>query len=226
MPSLSSEIQYSLDKLGITGYETQPDRSMLDQPSTLSQYHIVFIPCGDQADPHATSSTSKKNLRDYVNSGGKLYVTDWSYEFVHQPFGDYLQWDQETATIGSAATLSEWDAPATAEDHDLAAWLAATGDPSFQVQGNWTTITSVNMLPGPDPDGNQAILQPTVWVSAQKGGKTVPTTVSFPQQCGRVLFSTYHTESDQTGPLMAQEKALLYVLLEVGVCIGKQPGVH
>ena len=47
--------------------------------------------------------------------------------------------------------------------------------------------------------------------------------MSFEQKCGRVLFSTYHAEGDSTSTLLAQEKALLYVLLEVGVCVGELP---
>ncbi len=47
--------------------------------------------------------------------------------------------------------------------------------------------------------------------------------MSFDQQCGRVLYSTYHAEGDVDSALLAQEKALLFILLEVGVCIGEQP---
>ena len=69
-------------------------------------------------------------------------------------------------------------------------------------------------------------------MTAQKAGNGPqrPTTVSFENQCGRVLFSTYHTENSTFGTgsstLTAQEKALLYVLLEVGVCVGERPGVN
>ncbi len=42
-------------------------------------------------------------------------------------------------------------------------------------------------------------------------------------QCGRVLFSTYHAEGGEADALLAQEKALLYILLEVGVGVGEQP---
>ena len=52
---------------------------------------------------------------------------------------------------------------------------------------------------------------------------TGPSTVSFDNQCGRVLFSTYHAEGGEADALLAQEKALLFILLEVGVCIGEQP---
>ena len=149
---------------------------------------------------------------------------------MRQPFPGFLSWEGETASLGSAASGNEWDAPATAADQGLSEWLSATGDKSFTVKGNWTTITSVNTVAGLDAKGAPAEITPKVWVTAKKGGSNVerPTTVSFENQCGRVLFSTYHTESGFGGStsLLAQEKALLYVLLEVGVCIGDRPGVH
>lgn len=215
------QIDESLKKLGITDFETKTDRSLLDDEAALMKYQVVFIPCGSSDDAHASGAQSKANLQAFVAAGGKLYVTDWSYEFVRQPFTGYLNWAQESNTLGSAATGDEWDAPANAQDQGLNDWLAATGDKSFQVQGNWTTINAVNTMPGKDAKGNDVQIEPKVWVTATKGGQNHPTTVSFENQCGRVLFSTYHTEPDFGGSstLHAQEKALLYVLLEVGVCI-------
>jgi hypothetical protein len=152
------------------------------------------------------------------------YVTDWSYEFVRQPFGGFISWEGETPALGSAAG-GLWDGPAKAVDQGLADWLSATGDATFSVEGDWTTISHVSSRPGKDPKGQPATIAPKVWVTATKDdGKTYPTTVSFEDQCGRVLFSTYHTENGMGGGLTAQEKALLYVLLEVGVCVGERPG--
>jgi hypothetical protein len=114
----------------------------------------------------------------------------------------------------------------------LADWLTATGDASFTVKGNWTKLTSINTQTGLDEKGASVDVTPKVWVTAQNGTSSAatPTTVSFQNKCGRVLFSTYHTESGVGGgggsTLLAQEKALLYVLLEVGVCVGDRPGVH
>ncbi|MDB4947075.1 MAG: Tryptophan synthase alpha chain [Labilithrix sp.] len=224
-------IDESLQKLGITDLHIENDHSMLENLAELMKYHIVFIPCGSKSDKYMTSDTAKANLQAFVAAGGKLYVTDWSYEFVRQPFPGYISWDAESATIGSAATLDEWDAPATAADQGLGDWLAATGDATFEVKGNWTSISGLNVVPSKDVNGDPVDVTPKVWVTAVKdgSGQERPTTVSFENQCGRVLFSTYHTEAATGGGggfgLLAQEKALLYVLLEVGVCVGPTGGV-
>jgi len=68
-----------------------------------------------------------------------------------------------------------------------------------------------------DPSGTTVDVTPKAWVM----GDSSPSTISFEDGCGRVLFSTYHTEgSADDNTLLPQEKALLYVLLEVGVCVG------
>jgi hypothetical protein len=224
-------IDDSLAKLGIAGVEVRTDRSLLKNKAELMKYHVVFIPCGSSDDAMTTDPEAKANLDEFVQAGGKLYVTDWSYEFVRQPFPGFLDWADETATVGSAASGNEWDAPATAADTGLADWLTATGDATFEVKGNWTKLTSINTRQGLDEKGNAVDVTPKVWVTAQNAGSAAvtPTTVSFQNKCGRVLFSTYHTESGVGGgggtALLAQEKALLYVLLEVGVCVGDRPGV-
>jgi hypothetical protein len=223
-------IDESLKKLGITEFDIKQDRSLLLDETALGKYHVVFIPCGNSDDENATSPQAQANMQAFVAKGGKLYVTDWSYEFVRQPFPGFLSWEGETAAIGSAASGDEWDAPATAVDQGLSDWLAATGDSSFTVEGNWTTIKDVITQKGKNPKGEEVDIAPKVWVTGKKGNVEFPTTVSFENQCGRVLFSTYHTENSSFGSgstsLTAQEKALLYVLLEVGVCVGERPGVN
>ena len=46
-------------------------------------------------------------------------------------------------------------------------------------------------------------------------------------RCGRVLHSTYHAKGSNSAlgqvDFRAQEKALMHILLAVGVCIGEKP---
>ncbi len=199
-----------------------PDKLMKD-PATISKYHIVFVPCSgssgtDCNDYTSGDSTVQKTVQDFVAAGGKLYVTDYSYDFVRQPFPGYIDWVQQTSQIGSACLTGSYDAPAIVNDPGLKEWLAAQGVTSFTLQASWTMIEKVNTVASTDLNGNPVNVTPKVWVTADTQGGH-PSTVSFERACGRVLFSTYHTEGNGGAALLPQEKALLYVLLEVAVCL-------
>jgi hypothetical protein len=236
------KIEVSLAKLGLgaikPGFLGVPevDRStiafdMIDNPSgfldneaALSKYNIVFIPCSFSSGTTCSTSSPAGNpsvktaLQNFVAAGGKLYTTDYSYEFMRQPWPGYVDWVGQTNQLGSACQGGEYDSPAMANDPGLAAWLSAIGISNLQTQANWTTIDKVNPKTGKDKDGNTVTVSPKVWVTSlntPSGAK--PATVSFEAGCGRVLFSTYHTEAMNNG-LLPQEQALLYVLLEVAVC--------
>lgn len=198
--------------------------AILENWSTLSKYHIVFLPCAwsnqtecNQSSP-ALDPVVQKNLQDFVAKGGKLYTTDYSYEFVRQIFPGYVDWKNQTSTLGSACLASSWDGAASSPDPGLTAWLATQGISAFDVKENWTAIAAVHAGNTTDPDGKPISVTPKVWVEANTQWGKLPATISFEQACGRVLFSTYHTEgSSQT--MLPQERALLYILLEVAVCV-------
>jgi hypothetical protein len=203
-------------------------RKLITTPASIDQYNIVFIPCSGSngttcTDMQAGEGAVKSTLGDYVAKGGKLYVTDYSYEYVRQIFPGYVTWEGQTSSIGSACQTGAYDADATIEDKGLGDWLSAAGNPSVKLLQSWTTIQSVNPVTTTNASGSPVTVTPKVWLSANKTSGKRPATVSFERGCGRVLFSTYHTEGDGSRGLLAQEEALLYVLLEVGVCVGELP---
>ena len=83
---------------------------------------------------------------------------------------------------------------------------------------NWTAISGVKAGSTTDPDGKPIQVTPKVWVDANTQWGKLPATISFEQACGRVLFSSYHTEGSSS-TMLPQERALLYILLEVAVCV-------
>ena len=202
--------------------------NFLKTPATIGKYQIVFKPCSGSSGTTCDDFTSgdaaiQKTLQDWVAAGGKLYVTDYSYDYVRQPWPEYIDWQGQTSQIGSACLTGSYTVAASVPDQGLAEWLAVQGIGSFDVKENWTRISALHAVATTDLDGNPTTVTPKVWVT----GGSSPATVSFERSCGRVLFSTYHTEESYNGssPLGAQELALLYVLLEVGVCI-TPPTVH
>jgi hypothetical protein len=102
--------------------------------------------------------------------------------------------------------------------------LGAQSLDKFQLVRSYTGIDSVSAQMV-TVGGQTKTVTPRVWMSGSKAGTAKkPATVSFEYGCGRVLFSTYHTEPSSL-MLTPQERALLGVLLEVNVCNGSPTGV-
>ncbi len=238
------KIELSLKKLGITSFDRygkdpfndpkglppsvgQP-MDLLNAPQKLAQYHIVLLPCAlGGLSCGAPTGAQKDNLRNFVSAGGKLYVTDYSYEYVNQTWPGFITWKDKngndmtsSSAYGAACQDGAYTKPGTANDPGLSSWLGAIGEKNFDLKDSWTIISKVSPQPGKDADGKAVTITPKVWMTSNGTG---PSTVSFDNQCGRVLFSTYHAEGGEADALLAQEKALLFILLEVGVCIGEQP---
>ncbi len=208
-------------------------RKIITDAQTISKYHVVFIPCSGYSssgsgpemcqDYQPTEPGVQNTLRNFVAAGGKLYVTDYSYEYVRQPWPGRIDWDGQTSSLGSACKKGAYDAPGIPGDKGLGDWLTAIGETNVTLQQNWTAIEKVNPVQDTDANGQPVTVTPRVWMKANGAN---PATVSFDRACGRVLFSTYHTEGSGEMTLLAQEKALLYILLEVaGVCVGTPPPV-
>ncbi|MBP6839270.1 MAG: hypothetical protein KA190_18380 [Kofleriaceae bacterium] len=231
---------------------------------SLRQYHVVFIPCASDDNTAALRDPQVlRNLRDYVKEGGKLYVTDWSGEWMDNVFPAQVQ-------LGSGAFggFGAIDTPASAYDRasdswstgqfgnadgdaydspdgqvvdgNLRAWLhgqlapqphdgtpAMVNADDFDVVDNWNWIQSLTTVDiGLDDQGQPVSDVPRSWVIGSRegpfGGTTGdknPLTVTFePAGCGRVLYSTYHTTPGAHLGLIPQERILLYLIMEIGVC--------
>jgi hypothetical protein len=233
------DIEDSLVKLGIDPSAIDIKASALigkaaqafltDEAAVLSQ-QVIFLPCGDFTQPAPNLDLSadpiiQANLRKFVAAGGRLYATDWHYDFLQRAVPGYVNWAGASATACSGCGHTSYDAPAEVVDPGLSSWLGAQSIASgFDLLRNYTTITGVNGVTA-TVDGTTKMVTPKVWVRAQKAGASpTPATVSFEYGCGRVLFSTYHTEPSSL-KLMPQERALLGILLEVSVCNDSASGV-
>ena len=215
---------YGIHDLGETSPYPGPDKLLTD-PTEISKYHIVFLPCSGSADLSATpacsgvySSSSKSTLDGFVKAGGRLYVSDWSYEYVRQVFPGFVDWKGESSGIGSACEGGGGEQAAKVDDLGLSDWLAAQSKTLDSVKDAWTHLTKVNTVSDLDPDSKPIKVTPKVWVEAAGN----PATTSFEHSCGRVLYTTYHTQptSEASVPLEPQALALLYLILEVNVCVG------
>jgi hypothetical protein len=85
------------------------------------------------------------------------------------------------------------------------------------VKDAWTSIADVHATIDTDAKGKPVSETPKVWVHADSD----PATTSFKHGCGRVLYTTYHTQptAEANAPLEPQALSLLYLILEIGVCV-------
>lgn len=248
IPGAWDKIESTLKKLGIQEFDLFENKfppnlsdptapyALLHKKVILNKYNVLFIPCSSASggafdDPTAQckqgspeESDVQDNLRDFVAGGGKLYSTDYQYEYMRRPWPGYVTWNGETDASGSACKGGEYTAPAVVGDDGLKSWLGAQSINNFDLEANYLIIDKVSTVTGLGFDGNPAQVTPKVWMKGNVNGVEKPTTVSFEHGCGRVMYSTYHTEDKKSGSgLLPQELALLYIILEVNVCIG--PGV-
>ena len=202
---------------------------MLQSFDELSKYQVLFVPCDSEwMDGYFYDTKVKEAVRKWVKAGGRLYVTDYQYDLLHQVFPGYITWKGQSSTMGSAELTSSYDAPAVVKNKDLTAWLKAQGITTFKLQDSYTIVTKLSKLPTPGPDEKSHDVLPQAWIYGDVPNEGVlPATVSYPYGCGRILFSTYHTEGNKStgATLLPQERALLYVILEMAVCL-KNPLVR
>ncbi|MBF0105856.1 MAG: hypothetical protein HQM16_11075 [Deltaproteobacteria bacterium] len=97
----------------------------------LSVYDIIFINCGNSYESLSIDSEVQALLQEYVEAGGKLYVTDWSYMFIEQNypgFMDYSDGGTDPSVAESPYTAAKdgtggITSDATVNDVFMAEWL-------------------------------------------------------------------------------------------------------
>lgn len=215
---------------------------LLQNYPLLQQYHIIFVPCSNDAALFGLSQQAKDNVRMWVENGGKWYVSDWSNEFLEQTFPQYQELFQES---GSADLGGVYDSVGTVLDADMLAWLDALppaikdinpqngggGHPSInnlpliETVDNWSGVDQVPAIFVDDGMGGQVDVGHKTWVEGPGNGSSVPAgpnplTISAEYGCGKLMFTTYHMAegTDTYIGLTPQELVLLYLILEIGVC--------
>lgn len=201
----------------------------------MKQYHIIFIPCSNGFENILRDAEVRNNIREYVHSGGKWYVADWSYDWVEQVFPEFLDFGGDDEVINANDDLSfSYDSQARVVDETLAQWIASLGhNPNnIEILENWDWIEGMGQnIPTGDRDanGNPILVTPKVWVEGPVealNNRVAPLTVTWEFGCGKVLYTTYHTVGymgESHSGLLPQEQILVFLSMEIGVCLEEIP---
>jgi hypothetical protein len=203
----------------------------------LFQYQILFINCGvDQEWDIFIGDPAKKDmLREYVNQGGRLFVTDQAYDFVEQAFPEYLDFygsDNTNYTVAeewNQAEVGKGDIEVTGvvKDFYLAWWLHGLAFSSIndkdeiQISGFATSWAVLNGVHPANSSKVKIIVTGNVTyydTDLQNFTTAVkPLTVTFVHGKGKVIYSSYHTiheKQDIFSESPPQESILKFLCFE------------
>lgn len=223
--------------------------ALLSDLARMKTYNIIFLNCADNTYENLlTNAAIRENIESYVLSGGRLYVTDWSYDYIEQEeqfcpiidFGPSVDTNpsapepMNAAAIGNDGITTE----ALVLDDGLAAWLRAVEavaaseiiDDQGRVHiehflGGWVMQYDV-----PEAESVKVWLRGNVTGDGLSGDLPLTTTFDY-EACGRVLYSSYHTAGRDfeapeafpdycsSAPLSPQERVLEYLILHIADCI-------
>lgn len=227
-----------------------PLTELIQNPAKLAEYDVILFACSYNANfAFMQDLAVQQNLKTFVWGGGKLYVSDYAMPVVEMPWQSFA-WFTDPLHGGCSENQfppncnhgPPFESPATSPDSALAAWLDAQGLlADLHTDENWNTIGSLGTGEvGKDPATGQPLIQgPKTWVEgpwsyakddlegvgedpATWDLSSHPQTLSWPYNCGRVLYTTYHTVGTTAGgkhpDLLPQEMILFYLLMEITVC--------
>ena len=224
----------------------QPIENLLKNETMMEQYNLVFLSCAPgkfNGLAPADQQTIATNLQTWTQHGGRLFVTDNSYDYVAQAFPSAVTFLNGNTTVDAANVGYGTSGAGTTyagqiNDTTLAAWLAAvgaipTGSNSVMLTGYlnlWSVIQSLPMTTDDIVDATNAQAYPSATATTPGPAMSYPQTIRFDvaapgssQACGRAIYTSYHTlpttTSDPT-QLVPQERILEYLMLEAGACVG------
>ena len=233
-----------LDKLGVTekvifngkdwGTGNFSMQALLQNLGRMKEHHLILINCGTKFETMVASPGAvRSNIREYVKAGGRLLVTDFSYDYVEQVFPEFIDFegsDHASTTQPESHNAAEVGSEgltimADIKDNQMKSWLKLPEIKAVQSNGKvkivgfmtgWAVQKEVNLK----TTTKVWVTGPAMWIGG-KGDR--PLTASYYFQdtdkkgCGRVIFSSYHTYGNSKD-LLPQERILEYLMLEIGTC--------
>jgi hypothetical protein len=210
------------------GKNTPSQDTLVDDVNQLSKYDIVLFPC--QGMPFEQNAGRRQNLVSYMNAGGRLFATHFSYVWLYDntPFDSTAKWNPNKGEINDQTGYIDQSFP---KGQALSQWLVNVGASTtlgqIPIQVLRHDVDSINNPPG------------QLWMSVNdpKEG-TLPMHYTFntpvgaaaDQQCGRVVFDDFHVENSNdantkfpnecdNGPMTPQEKLLEFMIFDLSSCV-------
>ena len=193
----------------VDGQDGDELAALLSDLDLRSSYDLIIVESGIAEDGvlRGTGDVPDQvvaGVQAYVEAGGVLLVTDWSYDLVLRAFPGYVSFVGDDDTADSAQTGVSDQISAVVSDDGLA---TASGmdsvDLAFSRPG-WAVVT------GHDPGVSPLLQGPVVY---EKDGVAssidlAPLLIRFPRGEGTVVFSAFSLEENDDAQGLALFRAL------------------
>lgn len=195
------QVELVLDHLGFTydlyeGFPTNNGaRELLGDLGRMNDYDVIFMDCGTVMqgifDNRQVLDAIRSNIDSYVSTGGRLYVSDWDWMFVEEPFPDYLDFHgQDDRALFDVLSGAQGYSVAKVEDSELA---AALGEDRVTIQfdyPDWAVVDAAR-------EGVRVFLSADVNTTRGALLRDVPVLMSFKKGEGEVIYTSYHIHQNE-----------------------------
>ena len=186
---------------------------LLNDVSLLNQYDVLFLNCGLNTDADTEDSAS---LYNFVNNGGILYATDWTYPILEKfntlSGNEFLTFQQPYKSGQSLST------EATILSSELNDWLSINFDltidntviideflNSWQVVDDYNTSSVIAWLDGYVEYNDE---------NGELVGDNKELAFTFLLGDGGVFYSSFHTENNEDG-FSCVDRVMEYMIFEL-----------
>jgi hypothetical protein len=209
---------------------TPTESALWASQASMNAYDLIFFGC--QGSRFRRSAVLQQKLINYTNTGGRVIVNHYALEWIYNvaPFSGTALWNV--------------DQPVNFTSDPQEAFIEDTYPPA-QVLSQWLQHVAPSSTPGQvrvshlytDFDG--PVAPSKVWFSLHDSLHPNPVPMQFTfdtpvgsppaQQCGRVLFTEYHTMENFPGdtlfpsacdsaPLRPDERLMEFMVFDQGTC--------
>jgi hypothetical protein len=196
--------QLGLEATRVDGRDADETLAFLGDAAAMAGFDVIFVEGGIAEDGVLTEVVEP--VTAYVDAGGRLFVGDWSYDLVELAWPDRIDFVGDDR-IHDGAQLGEYDrVDAVLSDRAVEAFVGAERTEVLYDDPLWPPMNSVNPA---------ASLHVTGTVHYREGQSTytlasVPLQVSFGSGLGRVTFTTFAWEDNDTEDMDTLLELLLY----------------
>ncbi|MBX3218939.1 MAG: hypothetical protein KF795_00385 [Labilithrix sp.] len=226
---------------------TPHDGTIYGDLARLQNYDMLVADCegGGWDDNFNQRTANGAKVREYVNRGGRMFASHLSFSWLHANgtqsyaagtaidtgFGPAATWEEDAITNINTGTggVSVGRPNASPRIANFRDWMVREGVVGATAPFNFMIDEPRSQTTGLG-SASEEFVHRTETLIVQQFSFNTPYGAPSGNACGRVAYSGFHVVTGNasnavfpahcTGNLSSQEKVLLYMLFDLGACVG------